>query len=223
MSNVSFIILCSGNSRRFGTENKIFSSINGKKVIEILLERIIKFSFAEVIISIKKSDSSKLKEILNQQKFSNYNFKISYGGKTRQISSERAVSAALSSFVMIHDGARPFIQETVVNRILNNIPKYKAIIPVLKLSDTIKMINKEFVEKTLVRENYVLVQTPQCFEKKIMQKAFFSAHEVNDLNNYDDSVLIEKYTKEKIKIVDGSYLTEKITIPIDLKRMSNYE
>ncbi|ALV23355.1 hypothetical protein ASO20_01665 [Mycoplasma sp. (ex Biomphalaria glabrata)] len=223
MNNVTFIVLCSGNSKRFGSQNKIFSNINGKKVIEILLERIIEFSFAEIIISIKKIDLPKLGEILNQDKFINCNFKISYGGRTRQISSENAVAKANFPFVMIHDGARPFLQKKVIQEILNYIPKYDAIIPVLKLNDTLKMVNKEFVQKTLDRKKFVLVQTPQCFKKSLIQTAFLSANKAGDFDNYDDSVLIEKYTKKRVKTIDGSYLTEKITVPLDIERISRYE
>ncbi len=74
---------------------------------------------------------------------------------------------------MIHDAARPFISKKLIDNLYNKLQKVKtAVIPVLKIQDTIKLCEKNKVKKDINRDNLFLTQTPQLFEYKTLYKAY---------------------------------------------------
>ncbi|MFN2362950.1 MAG: 2-C-methyl-D-erythritol 4-phosphate cytidylyltransferase [Halarsenatibacteraceae bacterium] len=120
-----------------------------------------------------------------------------------------------TDFVLIHDGARPFVSKDLLNRLLDELRDYNAVIPAVSVKDTIKVKNNNsLVVDTLDRDSLVAVQTPQAFSYKIIRKAYKMAENIEG-KIYDDSLLVEKI-KEPVKIVKGDYDNFKITTKEDL-------
>ena len=144
--------------------------------------------------------------------------KVVAGGKERQDSVYNGLinTDDQSKYVMIHDGARPFITKETISKALEVVKQNKACVVAVPVKDTIKVVNNtsKEIEHTPKRETLWSVQTPQCFEKDMLLSAYEFAHE-NNLAVTDDSMLVEAYGK-KVYIVEGDYTNIKITTKDDL-------
>ena len=136
--------------------------------------------------------------------------KIEYvvGGVTRQESVYNGLKYVNSDYVLIHDGARPNYSMKLVNNILEKLETYNAVIPALKVVDTIKEVKNNIVVKTINREVLRSVQTPQGFKTSLIVKV----HELAQNNEYtDDSSMVENLSNEIVYVVDGEKNNYKYT------------
>ncbi|MBI3019350.1 MAG: 2-C-methyl-D-erythritol 2,4-cyclodiphosphate synthase, partial [Deltaproteobacteria bacterium] len=163
-----------------------------------------------------------------QSELSNYSLSkvmsVIGGGVRRQdsvwaalqwIDTHQESPARRCEMIFIHDGARPFVTQDLIERLWKE-KETGAVIPVISVTDTLKFKNGEWVEKTLDRSRCVRVQTPQLFSYALLLQAFeyLKSHpqEVTD-----DAAVLE-LIGEKVKIVLGEEENIKITTPQDLKR-----
>ena len=115
---------------------------------------------------------------------------------------------------MIHDGARPFIEATLIKKVLKAAKKYGAAICATPLKQTLKLAGKGlFITETPKRTLLWEAQTPQAFRRNLIEEAYAQAKERNAT---DDSSLVERLG-HKVKIVMGSHRNIKITTPEDLE------
>lgn len=150
-----------------------------------------------------------------------YNFhkvsKMVAGGRERQNSVYNGIvsSSGKSDIVLIHDGARPFITEDIIERSINEAQHFGAVCVAVPVKDTIKSCDLGgFVKKTLDRNTLWAVQTPQVFKRELIIKAHDKAL-IEGFIGTDDTVLVERLNA-KVKIVLGSYDNIKITTVEDL-------
>ena len=124
------------------------------------------------------------------------------------------------AYVMIHDGARPLISEKLISDSIENVKKYRAIVPAIAVKDTIKKINdSNEVLDTPERAYLRAAQTPQCFELNLILDAFDKYNSDTLLEHLptDDGSLIELYSDANVVITEGDENNLKITTPIDLR------
>lgn len=139
------------------------------------------------------------------------------GGKERQESVYNGLLALSpgTGMVVIHDGARPFLDAKCLQVVVEAAGAYGAATCATPVKDTVKFADGEdFVSRTLPRERLWLVQTPQAFRYDII----FGAHRRARDDKYtatDDAGLVE-YLGLPVKIVPGAYSNIKITTPEDL-------
>ncbi len=137
------------------------------------------------------------------------------GGKTRQESVYAGVSAAKGEFLVIHDGARPFVTARFIKSILAYIPEFDAVIPAIPVIDTIKSVDDQgMVNKTIDRSGIFLVQTPQVIKKDNWLKAYEFIQKKRSIVT-DDASMLES-AGFPVKVVSGSRLNIKITVRDDL-------
>ncbi|MCS6988508.1 MAG: 2-C-methyl-D-erythritol 4-phosphate cytidylyltransferase [Chloroherpetonaceae bacterium] len=120
--------------------------------------------------------------------------------------------------ILIHDGARPLIQPSDIERIAENALRFGAAVPATKPKDTIKFVDEsgEFFGETLDRNRLRQVQTPQGFRAELIIEAHFKA-KAEGFYATDDAALVERYFPEqKIKVVETGYHNVKITTPEDM-------
>ncbi|MFH2146075.1 MAG: 2-C-methyl-D-erythritol 4-phosphate cytidylyltransferase [Candidatus Omnitrophota bacterium] len=144
--------------------------------------------------------------------------KIVAGGKTRSESVNNGLKHVppKTDLVLIHDGARPFISQKIIDTCIKTGLRYKAVICAVPCVSTIKSVDEQLkVITTLNRNMLWQVQTPQVFDYKVIKRAYQRV-EGKKLSFSDDSALVEKLG-HKVKVVFGSYLNMKITTPEDLK------
>ena len=115
--------------------------------------------------------------------------------------------------VLIHDSARPFPSKKLINKIISNIKKNDAVIPIIKINDATKRVEKNVVFKNIKRDNLRTSQTPQGFTfKKIYEK-----HKNNSYEQFDDDAALFTDDNEKVLCVNGDKKNFKITDKEDLK------
>lgn len=126
-----------------------------------------------------------------------------------------------SHFICIHDAARPFIDEALVRRALDAGFAHGAATVGMPVKFTVKQSDKHhFVHSTPDRAYIWEIQTPQVIRKDILQEGFNYANK-NHLTVTDDVSLVELLGKE-VKLVEGSHINLKITVPTDLMIAQNY-
>ncbi|MDG1858719.1 MAG: bifunctional 2-C-methyl-D-erythritol 4-phosphate cytidylyltransferase/2-C-methyl-D-erythritol 2,4-cyclodiphosphate synthase [Emcibacteraceae bacterium] len=140
-----------------------------------------------------------------------------HGGDTRQqsvLNGLEAISDISPEYVYIHDAARPFLNQNILNDLIEIVEVSGAVIPALKVTDTIKYMGTDKIDSTLDRNYLYRAQTPQAFR----YKAIFMAHrrfENDDMT--DDSAIAEK-SGLQVRIIAGSENNFKITTSEDLTK-----
>ncbi len=122
--------------------------------------------------------------------------------------------------VMIHDAARPYIDEEMLARLKEDTEKYGACIAAVPVKDTIKIADNDgFIKETPARETLYAAQTPQSFKFSLVLDAYKKLVEkyLNEAKVTDDAQVVEMMTGSKVKLTLGSYSNNKITVPEDLK------
>jgi len=213
------VIAAAGSGTRMGSEfdNKLFIKINGKPLIFYTLNAFAESETVDEIILVTKEDCfDKLHEIVSKYGFDKKVSQIIKGGAERQQSICNAVEALpdITKYICVHDGARPFITPSIINRVNNCAYEHKASACCVKVKDTIKKISGDFIKKTVDRETLRSAQTPQCFNLEMYVKALKSAV-VNGANFTDDCQLFEK-AGYKVFLCEGSYDNIKVTTKEDV-------
>ncbi|MCM8785419.1 MAG: 2-C-methyl-D-erythritol 4-phosphate cytidylyltransferase [Candidatus Omnitrophica bacterium] len=206
------ILVGAGKGKRLNCSiPKSFVEIGDKKLFLYSVEKFYKFS-DKIFLTVPKGYVNECKKI-TKKKFPD--LIVVKGGKRRQDSVFSCLKNIYNKegIVLIHDVARPFVSEDLIKKIIEGTKKYGACIPVLKIIDTVKEVEKNFVKMTLNREKLFIVQTPQGFKLELIKKAYSN---VKKITGSDDSFFLEKIGYNKIYCEEGEITNFKITYPIDL-------
>lgn len=214
---ISAIVLAGGRGKRMNYhKSKQFIEIKGKPVLVYTLEKFIyNKSIDEVILVLPEDEVDYCKkEVL--QRYSLKVDRIVIGGKERQDSVFNALEAMeKTDIVLIHDGARPFISEKIIEEGIKYANIYGAAAPGVTPKDTIKVKNEDNISvDTPDRNTLVAVQTPQCFKYDEIYQCHRKIKEENAIVT-DDTSVVEKYG-HKVYLYEGDYTNIKITTPEDL-------
>lgn len=217
MSIISSIILSGGKGSRMKMKKS-------KQLLKLLKKPIICYSIEafnrnknidEIILIIRPEEEEEIKEILTE-----YNLwkklKLVYGGKERYNSVENGLKSLNknSDIVLIHDGARPFITDEIINKNIKKSKETGSCLTAVKVKDTIKKLNHNGeIKETLNRDLLISAQTPQTFKTKEILKAYKNFKNLEGIT--DDSMIMEKIG-QTVNIVEGSYENIKITTKEDL-------
>ena len=213
------IILAGGAGKRMGTAtNKQFLLIDKKPIIVHTLQIFEDCrSIDGIYLVVNQKDLPLIQEeILETYRF-NKLMKLVIGGKLRQDSVRNGLEAIENpcDIVIIHDGARPLVSPSFIEKGISLMEVFDAVIPALPVKDTVKSVSKEgFVSKTLARDTLWNIQTPQTFKFELILKAYRDG-KAKKLHGYDDATFVEHLGK-KIKVIEGSPYNIKITTPEDL-------
>lgn len=170
----------------------------------------------EIIVVCAKNEIEICKrEILEKYGFSKV-VDVVAGGETRQESVYNGLKHLNEDIenVLIHDGARPFISDEIIQRIIDCMETEAAVIVGVKEKNTIKKVVDGYVEETIPRENVWEIQTPQAFKKKLILDSYENNYA--ELGYFTDDSSIAEASGNRIKIVEGDYFNIKITTPEDL-------
>ena len=216
MNGVVIVAAGTGSRMNMGI-NKQFIKLEGKEIIAYTIEKFYNNSNIEDIVVVVKEDESEFfkKEILDKYNFKNV--KIAYGGKERQDSVYNGLKLLdeKCDVVLIHDGARPFVSDKIIDKSIEEAKEHKAIVVGVPVKDTIKVIdNDKNIVDTPNRCVLWAVQTPQTFDYNILIDAYKDAFK-NKFYGTDDAMLVERIGY-KVKMLEGSYNNIKITTQEDL-------
>jgi 2-C-methyl-D-erythritol 4-phosphate cytidylyltransferase/2-C-methyl-D-erythritol 2,4-cyclodiphosphate synthase len=136
---------------------------------------------------------------------------------------ERGVSVRLGlesledfspQYVLIHDGARPFVSEKLISRVTHALEHHQGVIPGIPVADTLKRASQKAIEATIDRRDLYQAQTPQGFDYSIILAAHQKLQHVSNLT--DDASLLE-HLAIPVQIVEGEVKNRKITIFEDIE------
>lgn len=217
MDKVVGIILAGGRGSRMGAEvSKQFIEIDEKPIIYHTIKAFEKCDKIGDIILVLPSDEI---EYFKEKILSRFDFKISAiveGGKERQDSVYNALEYIEDcDTVLIHDGARPFVSLDIINKGIEFAEKFGAAAPGVMPKDTIKVKNNEnFSETTPDRSSLMAIQTPQCFNYKLIRQCHEKVKEQNIIVT-DDTMVAETFGN-RVYLYEGDYKNIKVTTPEDL-------
>jgi len=211
-SKFSVIITSGGNGTRFNGD-KMLVLLKGKPLIIHTIERFHQHeSIDEIILLVKEEMIKKYQKIINK-KF--IKVKIVLASCERIMSVYQGIKEAKNKYVITHDGNRPLTPVSLIDKLIKETLKHKAVMTAIPPTATIKYSNGNFVDKSLERSKTWIAQTPQGFEKKLLLTAFQKAIDNKYFLSTDDSEFVTKLGK-KVRILLGDEVNMKVTFPHDL-------
>lgn len=223
MNKITAIVLAAGSGSRMKSKTKKqFMEIKGKPVIWYSLFEFEKSRVDEIILVTGKEDIDYCKKEIVEK----YNLKkiknVVAGGSERHESVYNGLKEVTGNIVLIHDGARPLINNEIIERSIEGTIKSDACVVGVPVKDTIKRANKEgYIIDTPNRSELWITQTPQSFKTDLVKMAYKKMKEELEkgnttLNITDDAMVVEEFTTNQVRFVQGDYKNIKVTTPEDI-------
>lgn len=223
MNKITAIVLAAGSGSRMKSKTKKqFMEIKGKPVIWYSLFEFEKNRVDEIILVTGKEDIDYCKKEIVEK----YNLKkiknVVAGGSERYESVYNGLKEVTGNIVLIHDGARPLINNEIIERSIEGTIKSDACVVGVPVKDTIKRANKEgYIIDTPNRSELWITQTPQSFKTDLVKMAYKKMKEELEkgnttLNITDDAMVVEEFTTNQVRFVQGDYKNIKVTTPEDI-------
>lgn len=216
MEKLTGVILMAGLSTRFGgPKNKQLCLLNNKPIFSYSINA---FSSSKVIdelmIVVNKDNKDEIGKYIKEK---GIKASMILGGKTRQESVENALSSLkcdAEDIVIIHDGARPLVDDFIIKEVEKAAKKYGAATAYLEAIDTIAVKSekeeiKEFIERTSVAQ----IQTPQAFKFGLLNEA----HKNATNNKATDDCSLVMALNKPVKLVKGDKKYHKVTTKEDIR------
>lgn len=223
MNKITAIVLAAGSGSRMKNKTKKqFMEIKGKPVIWYSLFEFEKSRVDEIILVTGKEDIDYCKKEIVEK----YNLKkiknVVAGGSERYESVYNGLKEVTGNIVLIHDGARPLINNEIIERSIEGTIKSDACVVGVPVKDTIKRADKEgYIIDTPNRSELWITQTPQSFKTDLVKMAYKKMKENlkkgnTTLNITDDAMVVEEFTTNQVRFVQGDYKNIKVTTPEDI-------
>jgi 2-C-methyl-D-erythritol 4-phosphate cytidylyltransferase len=214
------IVLAAGAGRRIGeSTSKVFLPLAGRPLLLRTLDRVFSaFSIEQVVLVVAASEVARCETLLRADAgLRGRPFLLQIGGATRQQSAKRGLEKIGSDtdIVMIHDGARPLVSSSLIDRCVEAAADKGAVAVGLPVRDTIKVVSEDRrIQSTPERSSLWEIQTPQVFKRDLIVEAHERA-ERDGIEVTDDAMLVERLGKP-VFIVDGERTNLKVTVPEDV-------
>jgi len=210
------ILVAAGDSRRTGFD-KLFAMIAGRPVIAHTIQAVERADcIGEIIVVARKDRLDEIEAIVRDGNFQKVR-PIVPGGKHRQ-DSVRAGLTHLepdAKYVAVHDAARPLITTEQIQRVFEQCRIHGAASLAEPVNDTLKYADTEFfVAGSVDRHQLYAMQTPQVFERRLIEDAYKAVYAENA--SVTDEVSAVERLGRKVILVPNQDLNFKITYPRDL-------
>lgn len=229
------VVLAAGQGKRMGTKvAKQYLEVGGRPLLYYTLRAFEKSPLIDAIVLVV-GDAGQISFCKNEI-VNTYHFKkvdtITIGGKERydsvfcalSVIADEMCGAAREGYVFIHDAARPFVTQEILERCLKAVAEHEACVAAMPVKDTIKIADEEgFARSTPRRDLLWTVQTPQTFSFPLIYQAYCRMAQDRErlaekgIKITDDAMVVETFTDQKVKLVEGSYENIKVTTPEDLR------
>lgn len=213
------IVLAAGSGKRMNSQvHKQYLIIQDRPVLYYSLKEFQDSAVDEIVLVVGKGEEEFCRrEIVDKYGISKVKA-IVEGGKERYHSVfEGLKQTSDADYVLIHDGARPFVNQDIIRRCMQEVQKYQACVVGMPVKDTIKIADEEgYAKQTPDRKNVWMIQTPQTFSYALIYEAYEEMLKTEDTAITDDAMVLERIKGKKSKLIEGSYRNIKITTPEDL-------
>jgi 2-C-methyl-D-erythritol 4-phosphate cytidylyltransferase len=211
------IIVAAGDSCRMGFD-KMFATVAGIPVIAHTIRAFERAGCVDEIIVVPREDRRDgIKTIVRDENLKKVRSIIA-GGKRRQDSVRSGLDhlKATAKYVAIHDAARPLITAEQIERVFEQSRIHGAASLAEPISDTLKYADSEFfVTSPVDRRQLYAMQTPQVFERRLIEDAYRAVYAENA--SVTDEVSAVERLGRKVILVPNTDLNFKITYPRDLR------
>lgn len=218
------IILAAGQGRRMGAGvQKQYMELEGKPLLYYSLKMFERSAvISDIVLVVGKGQEEFVRAEIVERYHITKVCKIVSGGAERYDSVWQGLKAAnamkTEGYVFIHDGARPFVDEEILERGYETVQRYQACVAGMPSKDTVKTVDEsQFAKETPERKYVWLVQTPQVFEKPLIMQAYSRLMKEENINVTDDAMVVEQMMKIPVKLFEGSYENIKVTTPEDME------
>ena len=225
--HVSAVLVAAGSSTRMGFD-KLSFDLGGETVLRRSIRAFEECPLVDEIVLV----AGKNREYVEAQaKTCTKPVQVVQGGATRAESAKNGVLAARGELVAVHDAARPFVSEAVIESVVKAAARCGAAAPAVPVKDTIKQATRGdgktvpaecVVADTPDRSTLYAVQTPQCFDRAAYLAALDELDEEKARLVTDDCSLFE-LTGRTVQLTQGDYANLKITTREDLPRPEQKE
>lgn len=212
----SVVVAAAGSSTRMEGQDKILALLDGEPVLCHTLRALECSAMVQEIVVVTRADLIvPISQLCRDYQFSKVS-KVIVGGETRTQSVLAGVQEVRSDaeLIAIHDGARPFLSQEVLEEVLRQGQICGAAAPAIPVKDTLKLAHGGLVEDTPDRSALFAVQTPQVFEASLIKAALTKAVE-EGISLTDDCAAVERLGMTVV-LTKGSEANLKITTPLDL-------
>lgn len=213
------IVLAAGQGRRMNSKiAKQYLLLGGKPILAYSLKAFEESFIEEVVLVVEAG----WEEYCRSEVVEKYGFhkvkQIIPGGKERFHSVFCGLSCIKEAdYVYIHDGARPFLSQEILERGRKAVCEHGACVVGMPVKDTIKIVGADnVVESTPDRSCVWQVQTPQIFSYPIIKEAYEKLMGQPNISVTDDAMAAEVMLGRKAYLIEGSYENIKITTQDDL-------
>jgi 2-C-methyl-D-erythritol 4-phosphate cytidylyltransferase len=214
--SVDCIIVAAGSGTRLGYKTpKAFVSLGNRPLFAHSIARFASHkAIGDLIVVAPPALVQRTRRIVQDLRIKKVVVVVA-GGEHRWQSVKNGVNASEADWVLIHDSARPFVSNAVIDAVLALSGKYHAVIPVVPEVDTVRTFSGDRAGKTLDRSKIVRVQTPQMFLRAALLDAFQRAASLAS-PPADEAMLMEA-SGTAVGLSNGDPLNFKITTKGDLE------
>jgi 2-C-methyl-D-erythritol 4-phosphate cytidylyltransferase len=215
------ILVAAGRGERLGGERpKAFADLGGRPLLAESLERLDACARIEGIVVAAPPDWEEAVILLAEELGCEKVSLVVSGGATRTDSVRLALAEVPpeAGLILVHDAARPLVDETVVERVIAALEEgWQGAVPALPLADTVKRVEAETVVETPDRSSLVAVQTPQGFLAETLRSAYAEATE-----EASDCASLVEARGGRVTCVEGDPRLRKVTTPEDLALVAGW-
>lgn len=219
------IVLSAGKGSRMHSDiPKQYMKLNGKEVIYYSLNVFQESQVDDIILVSGEDDIEYCRRDIVEKYDFNKVINVVAGGSERYWSVRNGLDACKETdYVLIHDGARPCIDNNMIMRLMDEVILHDACTVGVPAKDTIKVVDEDnYGIGTPDRKTLWQVQTPQGFLYTDIKNAYEKMENDSESNITDDTMIVERYLGKKTKLIFGDYKNVKITTPEDIMVVENF-
>ncbi|MGN0806762.1 MAG: 2-C-methyl-D-erythritol 2,4-cyclodiphosphate synthase [Candidatus Coproplasma sp.] len=219
---ISVIICAAGKGERAGfNKNKLLVPLNGAPALHYTLTAFDAFDCAYTGGNLEKIAVCGEDDEETRAFCLSYGWQVATGGKTRTESVYNALKAVTGDIVLIHDGARPFVTEEIIEGCVNCVKEYGSAICACPAVDTVAIAKDGYISEVPDRDNVYIIQTPQAFYTKDIIAAYEKAMASGERFT-DDSSVYSRYIQSAKICPYGTLQNKKLTFKEDFENLFRY-
>jgi 2-C-methyl-D-erythritol 4-phosphate cytidylyltransferase len=213
------LLAAAGSGERLGADRpKAFANLGGRPLLAESIERLDRCDWIDAIVVAAPPGWEEPVILLAEELVASKVVAAVPGGASRAVQAALAEVPAEAVAVLVHDCARPFVDDDVVGRVLAPLAEgADGVVPVLPLADTVKRVRGSVVEETVARDGLVAAQTPQAFPTETLRRAL-----IGDLAGATDCASLVERAGGRVVVVDGDPRLLKVTTTADLELVATW-
>ncbi len=219
---ISVIVCAAGKGERAGfNKNKLLIPVNGAPVLHYTLSAFDAFDVEYSGGDLQKIAVCAEDDWETRQLCLTYGWQVVTGGETRTLSVYNALNAVTGDIVLIHDGARPFVTQEIIEECIDCVKEYGSAICATPAVDTVAIAKEGYISSVPDRNGVYNVQTPQAFITKDIIAAYKKAVTSGERFT-DDGSVYSRYIAPARICPCGTPANKKLTFAEDFESLNRY-